>query len=120
MNRLKIGAVTAMLTPDEIKITPDDRQEQVKTLAYSAGAWVASALVHDGGICESGEVMAVSGVKFRQADWATIYGYWQGRTAVSVTDLAGTVKTGCRIVLRGWSQSKQFATITADLEVWRI
>ena len=120
MRRLIVGTVTALRTPDDVKITPDDRQEKVQTMTYSAGTWVPSAIVHDGGVCENGEVMAISGVKFKQADWATIYGYWTGRTLVSVTDLAGTVKTGCRIVLRGWSQSKQFATITADLEVWRI
>lgn len=120
MRRLIIGSVTAQLTPDEIKITPDDRQEQVKTMAYSGGVWNPSAAVVDGGYYESGEVMSVSGVKFKQSDWATIYGYWTGRTAVSVTDLNGTVKTGCRIVLRGWSQSKRFDTVIADLEVWRI
>ena len=120
MNRLIIGTVTAHLTPDQISISPDDRQELVQTLAYTDGNWTPSVAILDGGICESGEKMMISGVKFRQADWATIYGYWTGRTAVSITDTTGTVKAGCRVVVKGWVMSKRFATITADLEVWQI
>ena len=121
MNRLKIGTVTAFLTPDEISITPDDRQELVKTLEYSSGVWVPSVVAVDGGHCEEGAVMTLSGVKFRLTDWGTIYGYWTGRTSVSVADATGTVTSGCRVVVKGWKQSKRFKdTITADLEVWQV
>ena len=120
MRRLIIGSVTALFTPDEVKIMLDDRQELVQTMTYSAGAWHPSVVVHDGGVCENGEKLIASGVKFKQSDWATIYGYWLNRTAISVTDLNGTVRTGCRLLLTGVAQSKQFETVTCDFEVWKL
>lgn len=120
MRRLKIGTVTAHLTPDEISFAPDDRQELVKTIEYTAGTFLPSVAVVDGGYCAAGAIMSVSGVVFKSADWATIYGYWTGRTSVAVTDVTGTVTDNCRIVLRGWKQNKKFDIITADLEVWQV
>ena len=120
MNRLIIGTVAATLTPDEIRNTPDDRQELIKTVEHTGGAFVPSVAVFDGGCCDAGQIMAVSGVKFTVANFATIKGYHDHRTAVAVTDLNGTQTNNCRVVLRQWAENKRFATITADLEVWRI
>ena len=120
MNRLIIGTVAATLTPDEIRNTPDDRQELIKTVEHTGGAFVPSVAVFDGGCCDAGQIMAVSGVKFSAANFATIKGYFDQRTAVSVTDLNGVQTSNCRIVLRQWTENKRFDIITADLEVWRI
>ena len=119
MSQLVIGTVTAQLTPDEVRLVPDDRQEQVKTMTYSAGSWLPSLAVVDGGMCEAGEVMTVSGAQFTLADWNTLFDYWTNRTLVSVTDLSGTARSGCRIVVKGWTQNKRFSVVSVDLEVWR-
>ena len=120
MSRLIIGTVTAFLTPDEITITPDDRQEKVNTTTYSGGAFMPSVSVIDGGMCESGQVGSISGAKFRAADWATIYGYWENRTPVTVS-FTDTTWTNCRIKLTRWTQSKKFGSVTtADIEIWRV
>ena len=39
MARLIIGAVSALRSPDEAQVTPDDRQELVKTVAYAGGSF---------------------------------------------------------------------------------
>lgn len=120
MNRLIIGAVTALLSPSEAQITPDDRQEKVKTVSYENGAFVPSSIVVDGGYFPGGLVESYSGVKFKASDWPAIYSYWASRTRVPVTGLDGAAADNCRIVLRGWTVSKHFGTVTADLEVWRV
>lgn len=120
MRRLTIGTVTATLTPDEIRITPDDRQELIKTVEHTGGAFTPSVAVFDGGYCVSGQVMAASGVKLSSADFAIIKGYHEQRAAVAVTDLNGTQTSNCRVVLRQWTENKRFDVITVDLEVWRI
>ena len=120
MNRLKIGTVTALLTPDEIRITPDDRQELIKTVEHTGGVFVPSVSVVDGGICATGAIMTASGVKFSAVDFGTVKGYWENRTLVAVTDLAGTQIDNCRIKITQWTENKKFDAITCDLEVWQL
>lgn len=120
MARLVIGAVTAMQSPDEAQVTPDDRQELVKTVVYAGGTFTPSAQVLDGGKSDSGTVIAYSGVKFQVSDWPVIYGYWADRTLVAVTGIDGVLLSGCRIVLKQWKPGKKFKVVTADLEVWRV
>jgi len=121
MNRLIIGAVTALLTPDEPKVTPDDRQELAKTLIYTNGAFTPSVSVIDGGYCLAGAVMSLSGVKFKNSDWPTIYGYWTNRTKITLIDCAGNSTANCRVVLKAWTQNKYFSSvITADIEIWQV
>lgn len=120
MNRLIIGTVTARLSPTDARTIPDDRQELVKTISYSGGAFVPSVVVVDGGYTTNGEITSYSGVKIAAADWSTILGYHTARTAVSVTGLDGVAVSGCRVKLLNWSNNKNFATYTADLEIWRL
>ena len=129
MNRFVIGSVTAKLTPDEVKITTDDRQELVKTLVYSSGEFSPGISVVDGGYCSAGAVMALSGVKFSnvaaagnpESDWQIIYGAWTARSKVTVVDCAGNSTANCRVVLKGWTQNKKFSGfVLADLEIWQV
>ena len=120
MNRLIMGSVTALLAPNEAKITPDDRQEKVRTVSYENGAFVPSTVVVDGGYLPGGQVEGYSGVKFKAADWPTVYSYWASRAKVPVTGLDGKTADGCRIVLKGWATDKRHGVITADLEIWRV
>lgn len=120
MNRLIIGTVTAMLTPDEANIQIDDRQELIKTVAYSGGAFVPSVCVIDGGVCAAGKVDSYSGVKFKAADWPTVLGYSTNRTLVSVTGLDGVAESNCRVVIKQAEMQKKFSSVTADLQIWRV
>lgn len=120
MARLKIGSVTALLTPDDITVVPDDRRELVKTVVNVGGAFHPSVAVVDGGLCSSGVVMRLSGVKFGADDFATVQGYSDNRTAVAVTDASGSETAGCTVKLTQWTQSKKFSAVTCDLEVWRL
>ena len=119
MNRLQIGTVTAQLSA-EARHTPDDRQEIVKTIVYSGGVFVPSVVAVDGGYCADGETISYSGVVFTAADWATVKGYWQGRTLVTVVGVDGATYSSCRIVVRRWTRNKYFTSVTADIEIWRV
>ena len=119
MKRLIIGSVTALWTPDEPKVTPDDRQELVKTFTLSGGAYVPSVVVVDAGRTDDGEVKAYSGVKFTSTDWATVQGYAKTRTMVTVVGTDGVSGLG-RIVDKGSIENKHFNSVTADIEIWRI
>ena len=120
MARLVIGAVTAMRSPDEAQVTPDDRQEMIKTVVYSNGAFTPSVLVADGGAFDDGSIISYSGIKFHASDWPTIRGYWTDRLLVSVTGIDGELLTNCRIVLKQWKLDRKFKVVTADLEIWRV
>ena len=120
MARLVIGAVTAIRSPDEAQVTPDDRQELVKTVVYSGGAFTPSVQVLDGGMSDDGVVIGYSGIKFQAGDWATLCGYWTGRLRISVTGIDGELLTNCRIVLKQWKIDRKFKVVTADLEIWRV
>lgn len=121
MAQLQIGTVTALLSPDDATLQPDDRQELVKTTSYSAGAFVPSAVVVDGGYLATGAIMRLSGVKFKTADWATVEGYWTSRTLVPVVDLTGNTTANCRVRVTQWIVHKKFpSVITADLEIWQV
>ena len=120
MARLVIGAVTAMRSPDEAQVTPDDRQELVKTVAYAGGSFFPSVQVLDGGTSDDGAVTSYSGIKFHAGDWATIRGYWTGRLLVSVAGIDGELLTNCRIVLKQWKLDRKFNVVTADVDVWRV
>lgn len=119
MKRLQIGTVTAMFTPEEARITSDDRQELVKTLSLDGGSIIPGVAVVDVGYCETGEVISYSGVKFKAADWSTVLGYATARTPITVVS-NGVAKTNCRLVLREWTESKRFNVVTANLEIWRL
>lgn len=120
MARLVIGTVTAIRSPDEAQVTPDDRQEMIKTVVYSGGAFTPSVLVTDGGALDDGAVISYSGIKFHASDWATIRGYWTDRLLVSVAGIDGELLTNCRIVLKQWKLDRKFKMVTADLEIWRV
>ena len=120
MARLVIGAVAAIRSPDEAQVTPDDRQELVKTVVYSGGAFTPSVQVLDGGMSDDGVVIGYSGIKFQAGDWPAIRGYWSSRTQVSVTGIDGVLLTNCRIVLKQWKLDRKFKVVTADLEIWRV
>ena len=120
MARLIIGTVTAIRSPDEAQVTPDDRQELIKTVVYSGGAFTPSVLVTDGGTSGDGVIIGYSGIKFHAGDWATIRGYWTGRVLVTVTGIDGEQLTNCRIVLKQWKLDRKFNVVTADLEIWRV
>lgn len=120
MKRLIIGGITVHLTPEDAKITPDDRQELVKTLSYVDGEFVPSTVVVDSGYNESGEVTSYTGVKLKTAGWSTIKGYWTARTLVTVVGIDGVSRNSCRVVVKSWSENKYFDSVTADIEIWRI
>lgn len=120
MARLIIGAVSTLRSPDEAQVTPDDRQELVKTVAYAGGSFTPSVQVLDGGTSDGGTVISYSGIKFHAGDWAAIRGYWTDRLLVSVTGIDGVLLTNCRIVLKQWKLDRKFKVVTADLEIWRV
>ena len=120
MARLVIGTVTAIRSPDEAQVTPDDRQELVKTVAYAGGSFTPSIQVLDGGTSDQGAVISYSSIRFHAGDWATIRGYWTDRMLVSVVGIDGELLTNCRIVLKQWKIDRKFKVVTADLEIWRV
>ena len=119
MNRLQIGTVTAQLSADA-RHTPDDRQELIKTITLSGGVYVPSVTVVDAGNCEDGETISYSGVVFTATGWATVKGYWQNRTLVTVVGVDGVTYSSCRIVVRQWTRNKHFTSVAADIEIWRV
>ena len=119
MNRLQIGTVTAQLST-EARHTPDDRQELIKTITLSDGVYAPSVAVVDSGNCADGETISYSGVVFTAVDWATVKGYWQNRTLVTVVGVDGVPYSSCRIVVRQWTRNNHFTSVTADIEIWRI
>ena len=120
MKRLIIGTVTALLTPDEATVTPDDRQTLEKTFSYSGGVIVPGVLVVDGGTVAAGQVDSYSGVKFSAAGWAAVLGYATGRTLVSVTGLDGVTVASCRVRVKQYQDQRRFDAVTADIEIWRV
>ena len=120
MKRLIIGTVTALLAPDEATVTPDDRQELVKTFSYSGGVIVPGVLVVDGGTVATGREDSYSGVKFSAAGWATVLGYATDRTLVSVTGLDGVAVSNCRVRVKQYQDQRRFNMVIADLEFWRV
>ena len=120
MARLVIGAVSALRSPDEAQVTPDDRQELVKTVAYAGGFFSPSVQVLDAETTDAGEVISYSGIKFQAGDWPAVRGYWSSRTLVSVTGIDGVLLTNCRIVLKQWKIDRKFRVVTADLDIWRV
>lgn len=119
LNRVQIGTVTAQLSA-EARHTPDDRQEIVKTITLSSGGYVPSVAVVDSGNCSDGETISYSGVVFTAVDWATVKGYWQNRTLVTVVGVDGATYGSCRVVIRQWTRNKHFASVAADIEIWRV
>lgn len=119
MNRLQIGTVTAKVSPDA-KHTPDDRQELVKTISLTGGVYVPGVAVVDAGHSASGEIISYAGAVFKDADWATVKGYWQNRTLVSVISVDGVTYSSCRVIVRQWTRNKNFASVTADIDIWRV
>lgn len=108
-----IGSVTVIKSLDRLKIIPDDRQ---KVIQLSDDNWV-----EDYGHIASGDRISSSFIVTR-ADWATIVGYWENRTKVDVTDEAGTVYTGRRVVVKSYQIVERIFPdyIKCELEFWAI
>ena len=119
MNRLIIGSVIALFTPDPT-FRPDDRQELVKTVTYSGGVFSAGVVVIDGGNVPNGRIDAYSGVKFSAADFATVKTLADARTLSTVVGTDGVSVSNCRVVLKSWFIIKNFTSVTADIEIWRV
>ena len=120
MGSLQIGTAKALLSPDEIEYTKDNRRELVKTLSYSAGAWIPGVVILDNGVCAAGLIARYSGVKFKTADWQAVEALADSLATCSVVDPDGTSQTGCRVFVASYKKTKKFpGIITVDIEIWR-
>lgn len=110
---IKIGEAVSRRRPKSFSVTPDDRQQLVKT--------INGVVVLDFGRFENGDTRAVTAV-FDAANWALVQGYWTNRTKVTFVDEAGNSYTNCRIIVKSISYTERFETkrIEAALEVWRV
>ena len=118
---ITIGTATSIGNPDSSGVNPDDRQELVKTLTYSGGAFAASAFVVDMGHAAAGDVLTFTGVSFTAANWELVKAAWLARTLVSVSDGAGNTLANCRVKVTKYNNIPKFAGfVAADFEVWRV
>ena len=109
---IQIGAVTALKSPEDVKVTPDDRINQVKT--------IGGAFTLDLGRFEQGDHYLLADVNFKNDDFETIKGYWVNRTAVAIVDRNGITRTNMLIKITDWREKQKFrgAPITATIEYW--
>lgn len=115
---INIGAIKSVTKTDDLQITPDDRQELVKTFTSNG---TPSVTVEDYGVVADGEVISCSAT-FSSADYETLRGYWSNRTRVTVVLDDGMTINNARVVIKGvqyydglLSQYKR-----VSLEVWRV
>lgn len=115
---INIGTVRSLGNTDGLQVTPDDRQQLVKTVT-SAG--VASVAVEDNGVVANGEVISLSAV-FSAADYVTLSGYWTNRTKVTVVLDDGSTISNARIVIKNvqYYDNMLSSFKLVQLEVWRI
>ena len=109
---IKIGDAECLQTVSPLEIIPDDRQDLVKTID---GAYVV-----DNGCIANGDRLQGS-VVLTNANWATVKGYWTGRTLVTVIDEDGSTLSSMRVVVKGYKRYARFPTYwTVNFELWRI
>lgn len=110
---IKIGDVDSFKVVSPLEVIPDDRQELVKTLD---GVYVV-----DNGYLENGSKMQGT-IILKSADWATVKGYWTGRTLVNVLDQDDNTYLNCRVKVNSYKHySIEFPNHwIITFELWRI
>jgi hypothetical protein len=109
---MQIGAVTVLMSPENVEVTPDDRINQVKT--------IGGAFTLDLGRFEQGDHYSLSDIGIKNDDWLTITGYWVNRTPVTIVDRNGLTRTNMLIKITKWQERQKFKTApyVATIEYW--
>ena len=109
---MKIGAVTALKMGEDFSISPDSRQELIKT--------IGGVKVIDYGDVLDGETYGFS-VTFLKDDFTTIKDYAFNRQKISFIDEAGIERSNCRVVIKSYKYVNKFPDlIECSLEIWRV
>ena len=107
---IKIGDVYSFARPTSWTITPDDRMSKIEI--------IDGVHVQDFGVVDAGQTIACT-VRLSAANWATVKGYWTGRTLVTAVDESGTSWTNRRVVVKSWTYVERFpAYVDVTLEFW--
>lgn len=109
---LHIGDAVAFRRPEDWAVTPDDRQEQHKT--------IGGVVVEDYGHIDAGDVITatviLSGVNFNM-----VHNYWLNRTRVKVVDVTGREWDNIRVVIKEYSYvNRHESYYKVKLEFWRV
>lgn len=115
---IQIGTIKSIGRTEGLEITPDDRQELVKTVNSTGTETVT---VEDYGVVADGEVISLEAT-FLPADYNTLRNYWTNRTPVTVILDDGTTNiNNARIVIRRIQYYDKLMPTrkTVQLEVWR-
>jgi len=109
---MRIGSARTYSTPTDWGCTPDDRQQLIPLIDGNT--------VEDYGHIESGDRINCTCL-FTAENFHTVYGYWEGRTLVTVTDPAGNAWSNCRVLVKSYKYKEHFPhMVEATLEFWRI
>lgn len=110
--KLKIGNAETFRAPESWEYTPDDRQQVFQLINGN--------VVQDYGHISSGDKISCS-CSFTTKNYRIVYGYWESRQLVDVTDEAGNTYRNCRVVIKSYKYMPKFPdTIEATIEFWRL
>jgi hypothetical protein len=110
-NYIKIGTVESLREPESYKVTPDDRQEQIKVLG--------GVHIQDNGVFGSG-MIAKGSALFSIDDWPTLEGYWLNRITVDVVDKYGKVLENRRLKITGFEGHECWDYYKVEFELWNM
>ena len=110
--KIKVGEAVSLTTPQDFKISTDDRQTMIATDGGN--------VVQDYGHIASGDKIKVSAI-FHRPEFLKVWGYYEGRDLVTFTDPAGVMWPLMRVRVISYGYKERFENyINCELELWRI
>lgn len=107
-----INDIPSLRDPESLELFIEDRIEKIELIGGNA--------VQDYGHVESGDVFSLECV-FHVDAWGEIEALWKARQLVSFTDVAGTVWTDLRIVVKSIRYENKFPKyVSLKFELWKI